>query len=177
MDLFEHFRTIWRLRWRVLAASLLVSAVVLAWSLNLPPVYQATALVAWVPGPTEASSDRGLELALRRYQQLVTTRVVLADAVRRSRLPLTVAGARERSRVAEAEGGGGLLALTAIGPSRGDAQQLAQGLARALEDAVAAQQAKALEAALAPVQQQMTEVTSELESVPNGSSQERALQA
>jgi polysaccharide biosynthesis transport protein len=177
MDLFEHFRTIWRWRWRVLAASLVVSGIVLAWSLNRPPVYQATALVAWTPSPTEGLSDSGLDLTMRRYQQLATTRVVLADAVRRSGLPLTVAQARERSQVAEAEGGGSLLALTATGASQDDAQALAQGLARALDAAVDAQQTKALEATLAPLQRQMDEITRELESVPSGSSRERALEA
>jgi succinoglycan biosynthesis transport protein ExoP len=177
MDLFEHFRTIWRWRWRVLAASLIVVAGVLAWSLNRPPIYQATALVAWTPGPTENLGDSGLELTLRRYEQLATTRAVLADAVRRSRLPLTVAQARERSQVAEAEGGGSLLALTATGASQEDAQALAQGLAKALDAAVDSQQAEALRAALAPLQRQMTEVARQLESVPRGSAQERALQA
>jgi succinoglycan biosynthesis transport protein ExoP len=177
MDLFEHFRTIWRWRWRVLAASLLVSGIVLAWSLNLPPVYQATALVAWTPGPSAGLNDSSLDLAMRRYQQLAGTRVVLGDAIRRSQLPLTVDQARERTEVAEPEGGGSLLALSATGATQDDAQRLAQGLARALDAAVDDQQAKALEAALAPLQRQMDEITRQLESVPRGSSREEALQA
>ena len=177
MDLFEHFRTIWRWRWRVLAASLVVSGIVLAWSVNLPPVYQATALVAWTPGLGEGLNDSSLQLTMRRYQQLATTRVVLGDAVKRSRLPLTVDQARERAEVAEPEGGGSQLALRATGATRDDAQRLAQGLARALDAAAAAQQARALAAALAPLQRQMDTLTRQLEPLPRGSSREEALQA
>lgn len=177
MDLFEHFRTMWRWRWRVLAASALVTAIVVGWTYNLPSVYQATALMAWTPGPSEVLSDSSLQLTMRRYQQLATTDVVLADAVRRSRLPLSVAEARDRAQVVDSEGGGGLLALSATGPSEEDARRLTEGLARALDAAVDAQQAKALQAALAPLQRKMDETARQLESVPRGSSREEALQA
>ena len=177
MDLFEHFRSMWRWRWRVLIASAIVAAIVLGWSLNLPRVYQATALVAWAPGPTEDFSDTSLQLTLRRYQQLAGTRVVLADAVRRSRLSLSTAEARRRTEVADPESGGSLLTLTATGPSREEAQRLADGLAKALEAAADAQQTKSLQAALAPLERQMSDITSKLASVPKGSPQAQALQA
>jgi non-specific protein-tyrosine kinase len=177
VDLFEHFRTMWRWRWRVLVASAIVAGIVLGWSLNLPPVYQATALVAWTPGPAEELTDTGLQLTLRRYQQLAGTRVVLTDTIRRSRLALTLADARDRTRVEDPQGGDSLLTLTATGSSQEDAQALADGLARAVEAAAESQQTKSLQAALTPLRRQMDELARELATVPRGSSQAQALQA
>ncbi|MBW3652996.1 MAG: undecaprenyl diphosphate synthase family protein, partial [Actinobacteria bacterium] len=54
MELSRHFRAIWRRRWRITLASVLVAALVAAWSASQPKVHRASATVTITSGRAAA---------------------------------------------------------------------------------------------------------------------------
>ena len=168
MDLSEHFRVIWRRRWRVAVASLVVAAVVAAWSLSKPPVYEATTDVSVTSGRATAgesvTKDDTLFLA-GTYAELAETRPVLAAAASGSGLDLspTVVGQRLS---ASSSSDVGFVTISATGPSPDEASALAGAAAEALIEAVSAQQEQILREVLGPVESEIEELAAQLGSIP-----------
>ena len=179
MDLFEHFRVIARRRWTVLSASLAVAALAFGWSYTRPPVYEASALVTVTSGRAlsgQSVTEQDSLFLSRNYAELARTRPVLADAALRSKLPLGAADARRRvsSRAASDVG---FISLAATGPTLDAATSLAQGVADALIAAVTEEQNRAVKATLAPIEDEIAEVGTQLNQLPSAAGHREALVA
>lgn len=174
MDLSGHFRAIWRRRWRVLVASLLVAALVAAWSMSKPRVYQASTEVSVTSGRATAGEsvtrDDTLFLA-GTYAELAETRPVLALAASGSGLDIspTVAGQRLS---AVASGDVGFVTISATGPSPEQASALAGAGAEALIETVSDQQQQILREVLGPVELEVEELAQQLASIAPGEPQQ-----
>lgn len=176
MDLVQHLPVIWRRRWLVLGISLGVALLVFAASATRPKVYRADAVLRVPAGP--ATSDRFAEQTLflaRTYAELATTRPVLADAVRRSGLPVGLDDARRRVR-ATADNDVGFIRVTATGPSRPAAETLATAVTDAVLAAVAEQRAADRDVALRPLREQAAAVERELAGAPPDDPKAKALE-
>lgn len=179
MDLFEHFRVISRRRWPVLAASVAVAALVFGWSYTRPPLFQAKALITVTSGRAVSGQSVTQQDSLflsRNYAELAGTRPVLADAAARSKLDLSAADAGERI-LSRASGDVGFITISATGASPDDATRLAQATADALITAVEEEQAKAVRAALAPIDTEISQVGGELAQLPPGAGNREVLVA
>ncbi|MBW3555305.1 MAG: polysaccharide biosynthesis tyrosine autokinase [Actinobacteria bacterium] len=179
MELSQHFRTIWRRRWRILGASVVVAVLVGSWSLTRPNLFRASATLAVTSGRATAgeSVTRDDTLFLTRtYAELAETPPVVADAALQSDLSLTNAEAVRRLK-ARAHDDVGFVTLSATGPSPGDATDLAAAGAQALIAAVAEQQDEALQEALAPLEAEVEEVGDRLAALEPGSPDRTPLQA
>ena len=179
MDLFDHFRVIARRRWSVLAASLLVAGLAFGWSYSRPAVYDANALISVTSGRAlsgQSVTEQDSLFLSRNYAELSGTRPVLADAALRSKLALSTADAGHRisSRAASDVG---FITIKATGPSPDDATRLAQATADALIAAVADEQTRALQAAVAPIDTEISQVAGELALLPPTAGQREALVA
>ena len=179
MDLFAHFRVMFRRRWSVLLASLAVAGAAFGWSYSRPAVYEATGLITVTSGRALSGqnvTEQDTLFLSRNYAELARTRPVLADAVLRSTLALSTGDARQRvsSRVA---GDVGFVTLSATGPSPEDAARLAQAVAEALIAAVRDEQAKAVQASLAPVESEIVQMGAELAQLTPGAGHREALLA
>ncbi|HEX2042548.1 MAG TPA: polysaccharide biosynthesis tyrosine autokinase [Acidimicrobiales bacterium] len=164
MDLMDHFRVIYRRRWPVLLASLLVASLAYAWSVTRPPVYRAKALISVTSGRAvsgESVTEEDTLFLTRNYAELARTRPVVADAASRSGLRLSPGEARHRLS-SQAASDVGFLTITADGPSPASATALANGAVDALLAAVTAQQSEALREALAPVESEIQRLEGEL---------------
>ena len=160
----DHLRVIYRRRWPVLLASLLVASLAYAWSVTRPPVYRAKALISVTSGRAvsgESVTEEDTLFLTRNYAELARTRPVVADAAVRSGLPVSAGDARRRLS-AQAESDVGFLSVTAEGPSPASATALATGAVDALLAAVTAQQAEALREALAPVDSEIQRLEGQL---------------
>jgi len=179
MDLFDHFRAIARHRWAVLLASLLVAGSAFAWSYTRPLVYEATGLITVTSGRAvsgQSVTEQDTLFLSRNYAELARTRPVLADAVARSKLALSAAEARRRIS-ARASSDVGFITLSATGPSPDHATRLAQATADALIAAVADEQVKAVQATLAPIDSEISQVSGELAQPPPGAGNREPLVA
>jgi len=179
MDLFEHFRVIARHRWSVLVASVVVAGLAFAWSYTRPPVYEATASITVTSGRAVSGqnvTEQDTLFLTRNYAELARTRPVVADAVLRSKLPISVADARRRIS-SRASGDVGFLTLSATGPSLDAATRLAQATADALTAAVAREQAAAVRETLAPIEGEIGQVGGELAQLPPGAGNREVLMA
>ena len=168
MDLFDHFRVISRRRWSVLMASFVVAGAVFGWSYTRTPVYEATALITVTSGRAvsgQSVTEQDTLFLSRNYAQLAETRPVLADAAERSGLALSAGDARERVS-AQASGDVGFITLSATGPSPEKATRLAQAAVDALIAVVTEEQAKAVQATLAPIDAEIAQVGGELVNLP-----------
>jgi len=179
MDLFDHYRTIWRHRWQVAVVAVLIAGAVYGWSLTRPPVYGAKALVSVTSGRAVAgetvTQDDTLFLT-RNYAELAGTRPILADAARRSGLGISAADARSRVTAHSARDVG-FITVAATGPSPESATALAQAAANALMAAVGDQQAAVLRQTLEPVEAEIAQVEGRLAQVPDGAGNRGALEA
>lgn len=179
MDLFAHFRVIYRRRWLVLVTSLAVGALVGAWSSIHSPVYRASSLISVTSGRAIAgetvTSDDTVFLA-RTYAELALTRPVLVAAASRSGLPITPGEAHSRVS-ASAATDVGYLTISATGPSPAAATALDQAAADALLAAVADQQQQAITGALAPIQDEVDRLAAQLAQTPAGSPDRGPLEA
>jgi capsular exopolysaccharide synthesis family protein len=179
MDLIEHFRTISRRRWPILAASAAVALAVLAWRSAEAPVFRATVLVSVTSGRAlsgETVTEQDTVFIARNYAELARTEPVLADAAGRSGLGLTPAAARALVS-ARAASDIGFVTIAALGPAPAAASALAQATAEALIAAVAGQQQAALESALRPVEEEIQGLEERLLSLPPGSGAQATLEA
>lgn len=179
MELSRHFRAIWRRRWRIALASVLVAALVAAWSASQPKVYRAAATVTITSGRAAAGESVTREDTLfltRTYAELAETRPVVADAAERSGLSIGAAEAGERLS-ALAHEDVGFLTVSATGPSRDDATELAAAGATAVVAAVSNQHERGLREALKPVEAEIEELGDRLAVIDRASPDRAALQA
>lgn len=176
MDLRTHFAAMWRHRWVVLLASVLVAVVVFVGLSFEAKVYQATAELGVTAGQTSSGDAiQDTPFLAVTYATLTKTRPVLADAAKLSRLHISEETADARIS-AQTPGSIGYLELTATGPSPHDAIALDNGISTALVDAVKTQQQQALQAQLASVQSELQRLAKQIDSLPANSSQRATLQ-
>ena len=177
MDLNDHRRVIWRRRWRVLLLSLLVAGAVFVRSRSLDDVFSADATlqVELADSGGDLRGDQA-EFLSTTYVELVSSNVVVDDAVERSGLALERAEADDRLS-ASASSAPGFLSVTATGPTPASARALAQGGADALVDSVAAVGAERLEEQLAPVDAQIEQLLAALRATPEEGVERDVLQA
>ncbi|MEO6121609.1 MAG: hypothetical protein ABIW46_06540, partial [Acidimicrobiales bacterium] len=176
MDLMQHLPVIWRRRWRIAGASLLVAAIVLGVSASRPKTYRAEAVLR-VPAGL-ATTDRAAEQTLflaRTYASLTTTRPVLSDALARSALPIDLNEARRRVE-ASADNDVGFIDLVVTGPSPAAAETLGRGLTAALLAAVERQGSQDRAVALKPLRDQAAAVEQELAALTPGNPKANALE-
>src|SRR5947209_6342040 len=159
MELSEHFRVIWRRRWRVVVASILLAGAVYGWRSSRPDVYEARALLNVVPGQVTAGdvSEQNVLFLARTFAGLADSTTVTADAVQRSGLHLSFQRAQQRLSVSSLSKVG-FIEVTAHGPSPTAATRLANGMADALMSTVEARQQAALAAALGPIDSEIEDV-------------------
>src|SRR5207302_2542295 len=130
--------------------------------------YQAQAQLLATPGQNSSSqpaSQTDTVFLASTYAQLGKTRPIILDALHRSGLSIDEQTAANRIS-ATASTQVGFITVAATGPSTGDATALAQGEVQALTAAVTNQQTAATNAALAPVEQQITQLGSQLAALP-----------
>jgi len=177
MDLEAHFAAIWRHRWLVLAASVLVAGLVYIGTSALQAVYQADAQLSVTAG--QAAAGQGVQGAVpflaTTYQSLAKTSPVLADAAKRSGLHITEETADARTSV-QTNSATGFLNIAATGPSAEDATALAMAMSNALIAAVNSQQQQALNQDTAPIQSEIAQIENQLSSSSIGSTQQANLQ-
>jgi len=169
--LAEHFRIIWRGRWQVLAAALVIAAATFAWRSTRPSVYQATAQISVESGRAIAglsASERDTVFLARNYAELARTLPVVADATRRSGLSISPIDARDLITLNVASDVG-FVTVAAEGPSEQAATALAGATADALIDATITQQAETLRRSLDPVEQEIRELEARLGQLPASS--------
>ncbi len=156
----------WRHRWVVLVASVLVAGVVFVGLSFEAKVYQATAELSVTAGQA-ANGQQAIQdvtpFLATTYANLAKTRPVLADAARRSRLHISEEIADARISV-QTPSSIGFLELTATGPSSQDATALDSAISAALVDAVKSQQQQALQAQLAPIQSDLQQLAAQIAS-------------
>ncbi|HEV3451463.1 MAG TPA: hypothetical protein VG869_09675 [Acidimicrobiia bacterium] len=179
MDLIEHFRVIGHNWWRILLVSAVVAGAAYAWSSQKASVYQANAFLNVTAGGSQngtvSAKDQTPFLA-STYAQLATTKPVLARAAQRSGLAISEKTAESRVS-ASASNGLGFVTITAKGPHPEDASRLANAVAQSLIVAVNAQQDQAIREDLAPVNQQIQGLQSQLNVLAADASQRSDLQA
>src|SRR4051812_20667072 len=142
VSLGEHLRIIWRRRWRVLAIAFSVALLVYARGQSLHKQYASEVpmqVTASVSNAGDAAGQDATNFLAARYAKLATTDPVVEDAVRRSKLPLTLSEAQGRISAA-ADSAVGFIPVRVTGPSPDDAAALATAEAQALADTVARQE-------------------------------------
>lgn len=167
MDLAEHFAVMWRQRWRIVAAALIVAGLVYFARSSVPAVYEARVVLAVSPGRLATGQARDPEEALflaRTYAELATTRPVVSDAVQRAGLRIDADRASDQVSVDVSEEVS-FLSVTATGASPDAARRLAQGLSDALVAALERQQADDVQAAIAPLRARATTLENELDAL------------
>ena len=169
VDLSEHFRFIWRHRWRVLFASLLIGGLVYGYSKTRPKVYRADSVLSVTPGRAAGETiTQDITLFLTRtYSSLATTRSVVADALNRSGQSLKLDAAQHRVS-ASASSDVGFLTISATGPTPRSATGLAQALADATIDSVQHEQISALDRQVKPLQDQANILKHQLDTLSQG---------
>lgn len=166
MDITEHFRVIWRHKWRIVAVAVAIALVVYLRSSTLPEVYQAETLLQATSGRAAAGEaftrDDTLFLA-QTYAELATTRPLIAAAVQRSGLDITLAEALDDVSAAT-RGDAGFIVISATGGTPNEAERLSQAVADELANAVAKQQAKRLTDILADPEAEIAQLNAQLQS-------------
>ena len=164
MDLWQHFRIIWRNRWRILIVSLLVAGLVYLRSSSLDEVYAAEALLRVNPARSadgDAPSQDNTLFIARSYAELAETTPVAREAAQRSGLALPVDEAEGRLSVA-LTGETGFLLVRATGEDGEAAAALADAMAETLVDTVETRQEDELTEKLEPLQDQIALIEGQL---------------
>jgi succinoglycan biosynthesis transport protein ExoP len=156
MGLSEHLRVIWRRKWRVLAAALVLAGIVYARSDAQPDEYRAEAVLSVTPG-RGASAASSLAAT---YAVLAETRPVVALAVDTGKLRLGASAARDQ--VAAEATGDGFLRVRGDGPSPRRAEQLAAAVSEALVSTVKARQEVARADVVGPATNQIADLERQL---------------
>ncbi len=179
MDLSTHFAAMWRHRWVVLGASVVVAVVVfIALSLEAK-VYQANAELSVTAGQAsngQQAIQDAVPFLAQTYADLAQTRPVIANAARLSGLGISEQTAASRVSV-QTPGSLGFLVLTATGPSPQAATALDKATSDALVSAVATQQTQDLQAQVANLQNEIQQLNSQTAALPATSTQRATLQA
>ena len=173
-----HFQVIWRRRWLILLATVLIAGGVYGFSATRAKTYRAQGQLNVVPGqPANDSSPVSQDTTVfltNTYTQLGQTRPVVTDAVHRSGLHISEETAVRRLSVT-ASNQVGFINVAATGPTPDQATALARGEIDALTATVTAQQSSSLQRSLAPVQQQIATVGAQLATLPPGSATQAAV--
>ncbi len=157
---------------------MLIAGGVYGFSATRAKTYRAQGQLNVIPG--QSSTDQapvGQETTLflaNTYAQVGLTRPVIADAASRSHLGISEETAAKRLSVT-ASTQVGFVNVSSTGPSPDQATALARGEIEALTATIAAQQSSAVQASLAPVQQQIAAVANQLASLPSGSPAQAAV--
>ena len=177
MDLREHFLVIWRRKWWVLLASMVIAVLVYAVFDLQQPTYQATAELQVVPGQVASSSTQSQDTLFLAgtYAQLAMTHPVVGQAAQQSHLNIDERTAGGRLAVS-ASADVGFITVTAKGPTASDATALCASEVTALSATVATQQQAALQGQLASVQSTISSLSSQLTNAAAGSAEASALQ-
>jgi capsular exopolysaccharide synthesis family protein len=179
MDLWQHFRAIWRYKVRVLLASIVVAAAVYVLSGTRAEVYDSSATLSVFSGRAAAgepvTADQ-LTLLVGTYSELAKTRTSLEQAIEVSDLAISVDTADARVSV-EAAGDTGFFDVRAVGPTPESAALLADAMATVLRASVAERQEAALEDSLAPLRVQIADLEQQLASLDEASASRPALEA
>ncbi|HEX7165770.1 MAG TPA: Wzz/FepE/Etk N-terminal domain-containing protein [Acidimicrobiales bacterium] len=160
MGVSEYLRVVWRRKWRIVGAALLLAAVVYVRSDSADDQYEASALLVVTPG--ESGDAATAEALAATYAQLSETRPVVAHAVETAKIAASPSDARDRIQSDDTTAG--FLTVRALGPSPDRAEQLAAAVADALVDRVRTRQADARDEALKPVADELANVERELSS-------------
>lgn len=179
MELTAHFKVMWRRRWRITIAAVLIAGAVYALSSSKQPVYRAEALLGVSSGRAVAGDAPSQEATLfvaRTYAELARTRPVVSDAVRRSGLAISPGAALGKIDVT-VDTEVGFVSLSATGPTRAAALSLARGLSQALTATIEKEEAGDLAADLAPLRRQIESLEAELAALPANAPQRAAVEA
>lgn len=174
MDLAAHFAAMWRHRWVVLVASVLVAVLVFAAFSLGAKVYEANAELSVSVGgggSNGQSISQTLPFLASTYSDMAQTRPVVAAAAKLSGLRISEDTAASRISVST-PGSIGFVELTATGPSLQDAVALDKGLSVALVNQVQAQQQQALQ----PLQAQAQQLAAQIAALPTNSAKAATLQ-
>ena len=179
MDLAAHFGTIWRRRWRVLIATVVVVGAVFAWRDTRPRVYASTTLMSVTPARTTNSpigSKDDVQFLAETYAALATTRPVLSNAISTAGLKVSVATAQDHVAT-DTSKNPGFIELTTTAATPEEAQALGAAVSSALVAEVARQQDAAKVDDLRGVESEIASVSSQLATLPPTSTERVALQA
>lgn len=149
------------------------------WQHGLDKVYSASSLLAVSPAPATVASagtrpDNAVFLS-RSYAAWLDARPALAEAAKRSRLPLTVDQTRRRAAVSVSTTDA-TITVTATGPSRAAAQALDQALTDTLVMRVRAEQQTLRNDRLAPVTAEIGALQAQIGRTRAGSAERVALE-
>lgn len=164
MDIAEHFRVIWRHKWRIVAVGVAIAVVVYIRSTTLPEVYEARTLLQATSGRAAAGEaftrDDTLFLS-QTYAELATTRPLIADAVTRSGLRMDVSSALDEI-TAQTSGDAGFIIITATGATPNEAERLSQAVADELTAVVTEQQRQRIADTLKEPQAEVDQLNAQL---------------
>ena len=177
MDLSAHLRAVLRRKWRILIASLLIAALVYGWRSQVPPTYEATALVNVVSSQSlqgEVTGEDETVFLSETYAALATTTPIAAEAAQRSGLDLT---ARQALRLVDVDvTNGSYLLVTATGPEPLDAAALSAAFADVVIESVEDRQREQTEQQLEPVLLQIQDVEQQLDELTQQDTRRTALE-
>jgi capsular exopolysaccharide synthesis family protein len=176
MDLTEHLTTIWRRKLQVVGGALLIAVIVYLLTGEQAKVFESQAVLQVSPAATDVSngqSTAAMYLA-RTYSKLAKTKPLLEAAAQNSQLPINGTTADNRLTVTP-DTDVGFLTVRATGPTAVSANRLADGEARAIVDAVAAQEQDRRDVQIKPLQTQLADVQSKLAAAVKGSTDETTL--
>lgn len=179
MDLWQHFRAIWRYKVRVLLASLAVAVAVYLMSAARPDVFDASATLSVVSGRGSSGDPvtaEQLTLLVGTYSELAKTRTALEQAIEEAGSSISVSTARKRLSV-EPAGDTGFFDVRATGPTPNAAASLADGMAISLRRLVAERQLTAAEDTLAPLRTQINDLEEQLANIDESAPGRPALEA
>jgi capsular exopolysaccharide synthesis family protein len=179
VDLTEHLRIMWRRKWRILGVALTVAILVYAHGKATAKTYASEGLLTVTSAQASAGETGGQEATLflaATYARLAETDPVVADAVKRSGLPISVATAKHRLS-SSAASDVGFLTIRATGPTPGDARKLAQAGADALIQQVTTDEANAVEQRVQQLQPQIDAVQSQLQGMSSDDPARATLEA
>lgn len=163
MDTGTHLRAVWRRRVPVLLAAVLAALAVFALRSATPATWSAQADLYLVPG-TVAESDAEVGRLTAFYAEIVRDPRVVADVLRRSRLPLQAADLTDLVDVTSPEDG--QLTVVAQQPTPERAAVLADATAAALSAGAAKDQAEAQKLELQPLQTELGVLEAQLAALP-----------
>lgn len=167
MELTDHLRVMWRRRWLILALSLIVAGLVFVRSSSVAKVHRSDAQLSLTAASDQATKDE-LDFLVGTYTGLAKTQPVLQDAVRRSGLHISPSTAADRVTISTSATGG-LIKVSATGPSPSAARSLASGASTALVAAVMAREQASRRVVSEPVAVQLRSLRSQLRSLSSKS--------
>lgn len=176
MDLNSHFRAIWRHKWVVVVASILIAVLTYAVVSTEHNVYEATAqLNVVVPQSSGQSPETLAPFLAETDANLAKASPVLKKAVKLAGLRMTASQASADTNAVNPDDLGNL-EVTAKGKSQAAANRLANGLSEALIQAVNAQNTAASNVQTATLQNETNSISNQLQNPDLSSAQRQVLQ-